>query len=91
MREIRATVQYRRDTRKLIASGAGQTLLDELEKVVDALASDVMLPKTKKDHPLRGNLKRYRECHVKDDWLLIYEKRENVLYLHRTGTHEEIF
>ena len=47
-----------------------------------------------KDHQLKGNMKRYRECHIggAGDWLLVYEKRETelILYLFGTGTHEDL-
>jgi addiction module RelE/StbE family toxin len=43
---------------------------------------------------LKGNLKRYRECHIggSGDWLLMYEKREAnlILYLIGTGSHNEL-
>jgi mRNA interferase YafQ len=45
---------------------------------IDQLARDISLPANWKDHQLKGNLKRYRECHIggSGDWLLLYEKRK---------------
>jgi len=58
------------------------------------LAQDIPLPADWKDHQLKGNMKRFRECHIggADDWLLVYEKRETdmILYLVGTGTHNEV-
>jgi mRNA interferase YafQ len=52
------------------------------------------LPTNWKDHPLKGNLRNYRECHIggSGDWLLVYEKRETdmILYLLATGSHTDI-
>jgi len=61
---------------------------------IDQLARDIPLPANWKDHQLKGNLRRYRECHIGGvgDWLLVYEKRETdmILYLLRTGTHTDL-
>ena len=44
--------------------------------------------------PLKGNMKRFRECHIggSGDWLLVYEKRDTdmILYLLGTGTHTDL-
>ena len=39
------------------------------------------------------NEKGFRECHIKDDWLLKYVKDKStlVLVLTRTGTHRDLF
>ena len=62
---------------------------------IERLAQDLPLPANWKDHQLKGNLKRYRECHIggAGDWLLVYEKRdaEMVLHLYGTGSHAELF
>jgi len=61
---------------------------------INQLAQDIPLPANWKDHQLKGNLKQYRECHIggAGDWLLMYEKRNNVmiLYLIGTGSHVEL-
>ncbi|MDY3707167.1 MAG: type II toxin-antitoxin system YafQ family toxin, partial [Treponema berlinense] len=45
------------------------------------------------DHELEGNWKNHRECHIKPDWLLIYQIKDDVLILElsRTGTHADLF
>ena len=42
---------------------------------------------------LKGKEKLFRECHIKDDWLLKYikDKKTLVLVLTRTGTHQNLF
>ena len=61
---------------------------------IEQLAQDIPLPPNWKDHQLKGNMKRYRECHIggADDWLLVYEKWETemVLYLFGIGTHIDL-
>ena len=65
--------------------------MDLLDRAVDQLARDITLPANWKDHQLKGNLKRFRECHIggSGDWLLVYEKRDTnmILYLLGTGRH----
>jgi len=61
---------------------------------IDQLAKDIPLPVNWKDHQLKNNLKRFRECHIggSGDWLLVYEKRKTdmILYLLGTGTHTDL-
>ena len=65
-----------------------------LDWCIDQLAQGIPLPSNWKDHQLKGNMKRFRECHIggAGDWLLVYEKRETdmILYLFGTGTHTEV-
>ena len=68
--------------------------LSLLAWAIDQLARDIPLPANWKDHQLKNNMKRFRECHIggSGDWLLVYEKREAdmILYLLRTGTHTDL-
>ncbi len=62
-----------------------------LNKVVNTLLIPENLPLINKDHQLKGEYENYRECHIQNDWLLIYGIEGNDLYLYRTGTHSDIF
>jgi len=55
---------------------------------IEQLAQDITLPPNWKDHQLKGNMKRFRECHIggSGDWLLVYEKRETHMILYLYGT-----
>ena len=68
--------------------------IDLLDWGIDQLAKDITLPLNWKNHQLKGNLSRFRECHIGgfSDWLLVYEKRETdmILYLLGTGTHTDL-
>ena len=67
--------------------------MSQFESVIRILASGAKLPERYKDHPLQGQYKGCRECHIMPDWLLIYEVNNNdgTLYLTRTGTHADLF
>ena len=73
---------------KLIKKRGYDTRL--LEPVLELLQAQKPLPEK---HPLTGNWKGCRECHITPDWLLVYEvnKDDLILYLTRTGTHSDIF
>ena len=49
------------------------------------------LPTKYRDHDLVGGFVEYRECHIKSDVLLVYKVNKEVLYLHRIGSHSELF
>ena len=92
MRNIITTTQYRKDLKKARKSNLPE---EELDKIILMLAEDIPLPAKNKDHALTGNLIGFRECHIKPDWLLIYEKIDtdelNILSLVRTGSHSDLF
>lgn len=66
---------------------------NDIWEVVKLLSDGEKLPDKYKDHPLRGNMSKYRECHIAPDWLLIYEKRkkELIIFLITTGSHSDLF
>lgn len=42
---------------------------------------------------LKEDYSKFRECHIKPDWLLIYhfDNEELELFLFRTGTYSDLF
>lgn len=64
-----------------------------LKEVLALLIADALLPPSRRDHPLQGDLQEFRECHIAGDILLIYAKSDklNELTLDKIGTHHEIF
>lgn len=88
--EIVVSSRFRKELRKAVKRGLD---LNVFESIVDALAQGKRLPPKNKDHELIGNYKGYRECHIQNDWLLIYKiyNDELILSLERTGTHSDLF
>ena len=86
---IKTEKQYRKQYKLLQRRGYDMSLLDE---VVLALASGQTLPPKYNDHPLKGDMRGYRDCHIQGDWVLIYKIDKNVLILtlSQTGTHSDI-
>lgn len=80
--------QFKKDYKKCMKRRLNMELLKE---VVAILSIPKPLPPKNRDHPLTGNYKGRKECHITPDWLLIYEIDGNDLYLDRTGTHSDLF
>ena len=84
------TPTFKRDYKLIQKRGYDTELIKE---IIAKLANGEELPERNRDHSLTGNYKGCRECHIKPDWLLIYqiEGEELILYLMRTGTHSDLF
>ncbi len=93
MREIETSNSFEKDYKRLKANPQySKTYKRLLLSVIPLLAQDKTLAQRHRDHALTGNWKGYRECHLKPDLLLIYEKNEpEILRLVRMGSHSEIF
>jgi len=64
---------------------------EKLVTCLNCLKEGLPLPSESKDHPLKGNWKDFRECHLGGDTLLIYRHGEEVIVLARLGTHSDLF
>lgn len=64
-----------------------------LDKVITMLQNDIPLEEKYRDHELKGKYQGFKECHIQQDWLLIYLKENDVLTLTLvdTGTHADLF
>jgi mRNA interferase YafQ len=63
----------------------------KLREVIRLLMTENPLPATYRDHPLGGEWKGYRDCHLEPDWVLIYKIEDATLRLIRTGTQADLF
>ena len=62
-------------------------------QVLARLANDEILEPKYNDHALQGRLKDCRDCHIKPNLVLIYQKKDDVLELLALdiGSHSEVF
>jgi len=91
MRTIEWTGQFKRDYKRECKGQHRATLDSELFPVVNFIASDQALDPRYRDHPLAGDWKDHRDCHIKPDLLLIYQKPDDgTLRLVRLGSHSEL-
>jgi len=87
---IRYTTQFKKSIKKSIKKGLDVSLLWD---AVEILTKNGKLPAKYKPHKLSGNYANCWECHIKPDWLLIWEQNDDCLTLLflNTGTHSELF
>ena len=87
---VRMSKRYKRELKQIRKRGKDES---KLEVAIDILASGGKLPSYYKDHPLSGEWKGYRECHIEPNWLLVYRIHDDILVLAlmSTGTHSDIF
>lgn len=87
--KIVKTTQFKKNLKKVLKRGKS---LEELESVVRLLANGEKLPPKYKDHALVGDLIGLRDCHIQNDWVLLYTIQDDVLVLTlvRTGTHADL-
>jgi mRNA interferase YafQ len=91
MRTIRYTNQFKRDYKREKSARHGRKLDVLLMEAVNVLAANKPLPHRYFDHPLSGDWKDYRDCHLRPDLLLIYGRPdEEHLDLVRLGSHSEL-
>lgn len=92
MRRIDRTRHFKRDYRRVKATPRYRNIDTLLVDIVELLANDRPLPASNRDHALTGNWIGLRECHVRPDLLLVYDKPSpDVLILTRLGSHSELF
>ena len=86
---VRKTSRYKKGIKKMLKQGKD---IKKLTNVVLKLANGEQLPPQYKDHPLSGDLAGLRDCHIENDWVLLYEIKDNLLILSLadTGTHSDL-
>ena len=88
---IRQTSRYKKSLKKMLKRGKD---INKITAVVQALAMGEALPPQYKDHALSGDLEGLRDCHIENDWILLYfysTEGELILTLTDTGTHSDLF
>jgi len=82
------TKTFKRSFKKLNLNDSD---LENFIEIIYKLSNSIVLDKKYKDHQLKGELKEFRECHIKPDLLLIYRIKNNNLELIDIGSHSELF
>ena len=65
----------------------------ELDDIVIRLCRGDALDARHRDHELKGEYRGIRECHIRGDLLLLYQKQRDILILLLVdiGTHTSVF
>lgn len=88
MLKIELTTSIKKDLKKYKLQ---KKVLLDLQEVISLLVKKKPLPAKNRDHNLTGNWAHHRECHVRNDLLLIYKIDGDLLFLTRFGSHSELF
>ena len=91
MRRIERTGRFQRDFKREAKGRYRATLTEDFVAILITLANDQPLAEKHRDHALSGEWKDYRDCHIKPDLILIYQKPDPAkLRLVRLGSHSEL-
>ncbi len=87
---IKTTKTFDKDMERCIKRGYP---MDDLRTAMKLLERDGSLPAEYRPHKLKGDRKNQWECHIKPDWLLIWEQHDHelILVMINTGTHSDLF
>ena len=89
MKEIRKTSQFKKDFKRFAKD---VEKVKTLMSIVEKLERGEFIPDEFYPHPLKGEWKNYMECHIDDDYLLIWvDKEKSIVRLVRLGSHSELF
>ena len=87
MKEVRYSTRAKKDLKRYRHD---LEKMRELFYVLQVLASGAVLDSRYRPHLLSGNFKDCIECHVGNDFLLIWIDSD-AIYVERVGTHAELF
>ena len=91
MRTIERTSRFKRDYKRESKGRHKATLQADITDVLNKLIKDQPLAEKYHDHPLGGDWKDHRDCHIKPDLVLIYRLPDTeTLQLVRLGSHSEL-
>ncbi len=85
---LETTTQFDRDLKRQEKRGKS---LDKLYENIETLRTRRPVGPKHRDHPLGGEWRGWRDCHLEPDWVLIYRKDDSTLQLGRTGSHSDLF
>lgn len=87
--QLKESKRYRKDLKRLRQANVD---LSPLNQVINLLVNGELLPEMYHDHKLKGDLSGYRACHIAPDWLLLYERDDEFLYILclQTGDHRQV-
>lgn len=90
MYSIDFTNRFKKDLKRCQKRGLDINLVRE---VISILSEKGVLPAKYKPHKLTGGHIGEWECHIKPDWLLVWEQNDmelRLLFMY-TGTHADLF
>lgn len=82
--------RFLRSVKRCKQQGKDLTLLWD---TVQQLLNEGTVPESYAPHMLHDKFAGYYECHIEDDWLLVWKQSDTklTLVLYDTGSHTELF
>lgn len=87
MRKLHPSTKYKKDLKKF-ARDAGK--MQELMTILAKLQNEEPIPLQYRPHQLTGDYSGCTECHIQNDFLLIWID-DDVVELVRLGSHSDLF
>jgi len=84
---FRFTSQFKKDLRLMEKRHYDMA---EVYNILIKIIWEEPLPDFCREHGLHGDLEGFAECHVKNDWVLMYYFCEEGVVFSRTGTHSDL-
>lgn len=90
MYKIFKTNNFKKSFKRCLKRGMN---IQAFEEVISILSSTGTLPPKYKPHKLSAKFEFAWECHIENDWLLVWQQKEEdlILMLIDTGSHSDIF
>ena len=89
MKKLKESTQFKKDLKRIKNN---PKKIAALKKVLQSLRETGIVPMEYNPHELIGNYKGHMECHIMNDFLLIWiDREENIIKLTRLGSHSELF
>lgn len=88
-KQLKKSTQFKKDLKRYLHQ---TSKLLALKAVTLALEETGHVPQEYQPHMLTGNYQGFMECHIEDNFLLIWiDEDSDIIKLVRLGTHHELF
>lgn len=89
MKKLKPSSQYKKDYKRFRNN---PRKVEELNDILNKPANEEPIPENNYPHLLTGEYKGYMECHIENDFLLIwFDPDTDQIDLVRLGSHSELF
>ena len=89
MKKIRYSTQFRKDFKRYKNK---PDKVEALRTIAKLFEEGKPIPPENLPHRLSGDYKGFMECHIENDYLLIwYDESQEIVVFERLGSHSELF
>ena len=89
MKILRYSTRFKKDAKRFRNQ---PQKMEKVAKILEKLQNEEPIPPKFKPHMLTGNYQGCMECHIEDDFLLIWiDESSDTIGVLRLGSHSELF